>query len=186
MSVDENSCKEATELVRDVFQMQSEDRIVRRAEASSEMGGVGGPALKRSIKFYRMLRRTRAVFELSFFTISPIDYVQNNRAFASLAAIVIFPAQYGGPKWQGPGGSSILLPDLNSSMPDSGVLGSVQELRDTHAGKSVIQAYSKRLAFQTLGRTWCWSVFECWCSSVGVRVLVFECFGGVRVRTRSP
>ena len=50
MSVDENSCKEATELVRDIFQMQS-DRIVRRAEASSEMGGVGGPALKRSISF---------------------------------------------------------------------------------------------------------------------------------------
>ena len=79
-----------------------------------------------------------------------------------MAAIVIFPAQYGGPKWQGPGGSSILLPDLNDM--DSEFQELVQELRDTHAGKSVIQAYSKRLAFQTLGRTWCWLVFECWSS----------------------
>ena len=70
-----------------------------------------------------------------------------------MAAIVIFPAQYGGPKWQGPGGSSILLPDLSDM--DSEFQELVQELRDTHAGKSVIQAYSKRLAFQTLGRTWC-------------------------------
>ena len=103
-----------------------------------------------------------------------------------MAAIVIFPAQYGGPKWQGPGGSSILLPDLNDM--DSEFQELVQELRDTHAGKSVIQAYSKRLAFQTLGRTWCWSVFERWCSSGGVRVLVFDCWcssGGVRVRTWS-
>ena len=50
MSIDENSCKQSTELIRDVFQMQS-DRIVRRAEASFEVGGVGGPALRRSISF---------------------------------------------------------------------------------------------------------------------------------------
>jgi len=49
MSINENSCKQAIEIVRDIFHIQS-DQIVRRVEASTGTGG-GGPALKRSVSF---------------------------------------------------------------------------------------------------------------------------------------
>lgn len=132
MGINEASCSAATVAVRDFFEYASK-RVQQRKRPSLRLRERSGQLDRAGM----------------FMAIPPEDL-----AFSALAGILLVPPQYGGARWISggkDGAHSVLMPPMSALPKPFHEL--CLELRDTPAGRLALHTYSKRLAFQRLGRS---------------------------------